>query len=192
MTRKKNYKPNQLLVAAICTFVFGAGFLGYSIKYYSGQGRNIASVPEPKNFEEELMRKIQVKEMSGSTKLSFPMKSAKGDELCAKYEEVSIRFAAEGVAISGKRPSISLHIDCKEVQNKEFAEFQIPNQQAAKRKPSSQEIPVDKAGLKVEFENVSWEWPDRWALEVVEYNSSSGNHAPIRPKYETDIKRIQW
>lgn len=190
--KQKTYYPNQLLAAAATTFFVGAGFLGYSITHFSGQGRNIASIPEAKNFEEELMRSIEVKKIGDNSKVVFPLKSAKGDSLCEKYEEVSIHFAAEGMSVSGKKPEIHLYLNCQEFVNKEFAEFEVPNQQVAKRKPSSQEVPVDKAGIKVEFKNVSWEWPDQWALEMVEYNSSSGDHAPIKPQYDSDIKRIHW
>ena len=191
MKRTKEVYSKNLLFLAVAIFLIGGLFLGVTLVQHHNPKRGIASDAEaPINIEEALMQKIQVANTGEQSNVRFPLVNESGDNICEKYDQITISFAAEGMAVNGDRPVIDLDLDCKLLGKKDYVDFAVPNQQKSKRKPSS--VKIDEHAISISFHHVTWVWPDTWALAEVEYKSEKGDFAPIRPKYQSDIKRIQW
>jgi hypothetical protein len=187
---KEDYSKNFLFVA-VAIFLIGGLFLGVTLIQHHSPSRGLASdAKAPINLEEALMQKIQVANTGELSNVRFPLVDKSGENVCKKYDQIAISFAAEGVAVNGDRPIVKLELDCKLYGEKAFVDFAVPNQQKSKRKPSS--VKIDEHAISISFHHVSWVWPDTWALSEVEYRSEAGDFAPIRPKHQSDIKRIQW
>ena len=172
--------------------MFGVGFLGITLKYFKVDKRSIASAELAKNSEEELMRSLTVNNKKGESTVEMKLVPKDGKHICKSYDEIQIIFAAEGMAVSGEKPQVSLHLDCTKFQDEVKVVFTVPNQQQSKRKPSSQEFSGNKEGMVVSFSNVQWVWPRSWALETVNFKSQEGDFAIIHPLVQSDIKRIVW
>ncbi|MGE3974993.1 MAG: hypothetical protein AB7F59_10760 [Bdellovibrionales bacterium] len=96
---------------------------------------------------------------------------------CDVYDRVILTFAAEGIAVSGDRPSLTVETNCEVSQDvSRLATIWIPIQEIKSGKPVDSELkltqPID---ISIKLSNMISEWPAEWVLSKVKlYNRKEG------------------
>ena len=185
--KQKDYQKNMIFVAAFLC-IFGSGFLYLSINNLVGP-RDIASVELEQGATADFVARIKIETQDDKSILNVPLQTSDGQSYCSKYSELKLHFHGN-IAVSGQKPEMLVSIICSRLKSEEFVKVEVLNQSLLKRSPSSDVDQESQEGVELVFNNVSWEWPDEWALSEVEFQGSLPES--YKPKTTSDIKRIPW
>jgi len=88
---------------------------------------------------------------------------------CDVYDRVTLTFAAEGIAVSGERPTLTVEADCEATSDaSRLATIWIPVGEIKNGPPVDAELrltaPTD---VLVKLSNMTSEWPSLWVLSKV-------------------------
>lgn len=112
------------------------------------------------------------------------------DFACGFYDQVEVDFDAEGVAVSGDIPHITVQTGCAVANNiNSFVPIRIPIAKLKAAPPSDSVYEFYNANvpLKVQMSNSPPDWPGQWVLTDVKLTSSQ-NPSRILHLQSSDIK----
>lgn len=114
---------------------------------------------------------VAQKEELGVSLGHFVTKNETGEKkfLCDVYDHVSLRFEAEGIAISGERPSLEVMGPCQVSENlNKMRPLYIPIAEIKAQPPADGELSFGQHKDQVyRVSNVSGQWPTTWVLTEV-------------------------
>lgn len=167
---------------ALC-FAFGlSAFFGVSDQVTTQ--RDPASLPN-KVFQITSLSSDQIKTHIMSKIKVFPTMAGKkgiqfsgfSSALCKIYPEVELEFKAEGVAVAGEIPTMTISSPCLSGQDpSEMAIIQLPVEKLLAEKPRSAEFAFTGFNTKLSFKNAADEWPKVWVLKTVNFKSAEGKN----------------
>jgi len=87
-------------------------------------------------------------------------------ELCEIYDDISLTFAAEGLAVSGMRPTITIESPCHPGRDPAYTQvIWIPIDQIKGEKPADLDLRyTTPSDIFVQLKNIPGEWPSYWVL----------------------------
>jgi hypothetical protein len=99
------------------------------------------------------------------------------DFVCGLYNHITLSFEAEGVAVSGEKPTLIIDAPCvvgTDINN--LAPIKIPYQQIKAQNPKSHDLSVQQDGgglLHIQSGNNSESWPNQWSLTQINLTQDS-------------------
>ena len=84
---------------------------------------------------------------------------------CRAYQKVILSFEAEGVAVNGEKPTMTVEGKCEySADLKKINPLWIPVAKIFGEKPSEGEFSDNNRAIKLKFSHVADEWPRQWVL----------------------------
>ena len=99
------------------------------------------------------------------------------DFVCGLYNHVTLSFEAEGVAVSGEKPTLIIDAPCTvggDINN--LAPIKIPYQQIKAQNPQSHDMSMEQDGgglIHIQSDNNSDSWPNQWSLTEINLTQDS-------------------
>lgn len=99
------------------------------------------------------------------------------DFVCGLYNHITLSFEAEGVAVSGEKPTLIIDAPCvvgADINN--LAPIKIPYQQIKAQNPHSHDMSLQQDGgglLHIQSGNNSDSWPSQWSLTQINLTQDS-------------------
>ncbi len=107
-------------------------------------------------------------------------------QLCDLYQNISLTFTAEGMAVSGSRPTMTIEGACVMATNSQSngqmtAPLFIPLDQIQQEKPADLELRyTTPSDIVVRLKDIPGEWPSYWVLtEIKMLNKKEGRSIAI-------------
>jgi len=101
---------------------------------------------------------------------------------CDIYNRVSMTFLAEGMAMSGDRPSLTIDASCEVGDNvNQMEPIWIPIAEIMAQKPGNMELQLNSPKpITLKFQNIESTWPTYWILsELKIYNRTDGRSISV-------------
>lgn len=96
--------------------------------------------------------------------------------LCKTYPEIEMQFQAEGVAVGGEAPTMTIKAPCSAGQDPaDIAAIQLPVSQILNQTPKNAEFRFNGYAARLEFSHAAEEWPKQWVLQKVQFKTNSGH-----------------
>jgi hypothetical protein len=92
------------------------------------------------------------------------------DFVCGVYNHITLSFQAEGVAVSGEKPTLVIDTPCGVADNiNSLAPIRVPFQQIKTQSPRTHELVLQQDGgpLHILSDNNPESWPKNWALTEI-------------------------
>lgn len=100
--------------------------------------------------------------------------------LCKTYPNIELQFVADGVAVAGEFPHMTVKVPCEAGQDPaEMASIILPIERILSEKPRNAEFHFDGYKTKFEFTNSSDAWPHTWILKTVLFKSEMGQNKVV-------------
>ncbi len=130
-------------------------------------------------IKQQLHRKIKIQTVqSGEKSLRLEGFSS---AICKTYSNIELYFEAEGMAVAGKAPQMTVKANCEAGQDPaEMASIIIPAALILAEKPRNVEFRFDGVQSRFEFNNSSDEWPRVWVLKSVQFKSDINGNKLVR------------
>jgi hypothetical protein len=92
---------------------------------------------------------------------------------CDVYDRVTLTFLADGIAVSGERPSLTVEANCDVASDvTRLATIWVPVGEIKNGKPVDSEIRVNEPSeVAVKLSNMVSEWPSTWVLSNIKLSS---------------------
>lgn len=114
---------------------------------------------------------IRVQESLGIELGHFALAKLTGEKIlaCQEFARVTLRFEADGIAVSGERPVMEVEGACEfSADMTKINPVLIPVDKVLAEKPGDGEIQYREGkGVTLRFHGVPEEWPTRWLLTSV-------------------------
>ena len=143
-----------------------------------GKVFQIASLTS-QQIKNQLVNKIKVQSIvSGEKTLRLDGFSS---ALCKSYSQIELQFVADGMAVAGEAPQMTVRTPCTPGQDPaEMASVTIPFEKILAEKPRNAEFHFDGFISKFEFKNTSEEWPRTWVLKSVQFVTGNNKSKLVR------------
>lgn len=130
-------------------------------------------------IKNQLVNKIKIQAtVAGEKSLRL---SGFSSALCKTYGHIELQFAAEGIAIGGEAPRMTIKALCQSGQDPaEMASIIIPIEKILLEKPKNAEFHFDGFTSRFEFKNTADEWPRTWVLKSVQFVSETSKSKLVR------------
>jgi hypothetical protein len=191
---------------AIGLFAF---WLGHRFAEKQNDSRTPAAIPRSFDFSHlagEPLRTAAVRQILNGTKVvtagslygvelgHFTMRNSGGVSVsaCDIYPQITMRFVAGDMAVSGDSPTMIINGDCALADNPAFIE-PLMFDYTEIRKTAVQEKSLRQPQAhhsNVEFENVSDTWPREWVLNAVEFVPVNQSDEKIKIEAEEIRKNL--
>ena len=126
-------------------------------------------------IQQQLSQKIKIQTVNNDQK-SLRLEGF-SSAVCKTYTHIELNFEAEGMAVAGMAPQMTVKGICESGQDPaEMASIIIPLSLILAEKPRNAEFKFDGYNTKFEFKNSSDEWPRTWVLKTVEFKSESNGN----------------
>lgn len=123
-------------------------------------------------IKQQLSNKIKVQAFSNGQK-SVRLEGF-SSAVCKTYSDIELNFEAEGVAVAGIAPQMTVKAPCEAAQDPaEMASIIIPLELILSEKPRNAEFRFDGFSSRFEFKHSSDEWPRTWILKAVHFKSGT-------------------
>lgn len=178
-------KLGTIFVLFAISFLFGYGMI-VRTAYWEPVNRDPAAVRQVSDFsnlsgtdltlamKKRLLEGASVVRMQSSLGVElghFAMAKLTGEKTlaCQEFEKVTLRFVADGVAVSGERPEMEVEGACEfSTDMTKINPILIPFDKIMTEKPGDGEIQYrDSKPVTLRFHGVSEQWPTRWLLTSV-------------------------
>jgi len=186
-----------------------AFWLGHHFAEKQNEIRTPAAIPRSFDFSHligEPLRTAAVRQILNGTKVitagdlyglelgHFTMRNSGGVSVsvCDIYPQITLRFVAGDMAVSGDSPTMIITGDCALADNPAFIE-PLMFDYAKIRKTAVREKSLRQPQAyhsKMEFENVSDTWPREWVLNAVEFLPADQNNEKIKIEAEEIRKNL--
>lgn len=101
--------------------------------------------------------------------------------LCKTYGQIELQFIADGIAVAGETPQMTIKAPCEAGQDPaEMASITIPIDKIMAEKPKNAEYHFDGFSSKFSFKNTADEWPRTWVLKTIQFVSGSEKSKLVR------------
>jgi hypothetical protein len=214
-TKKKKWSWSSFLlgalVAALATFIIHETkkeVMAWRTTTTVSRGRNPASIGKAYDFsglqgnllnqaaKQRLLDGLNIHKdlQSNSIQLgNFVLLNEQNqkDFVCGLYNHVTLSFEAEGVAVSGEKPSLIIDAPCTvggDIDS--LAPIKIPYQKIKAQNPQSHDISLqqeDGAFIHIQSGNNSDSWPNQWSLTQINL-TQDGSPSRILNINQQDIK----
>lgn len=133
--------------------------------------------------KKQLIQSHRLQDLNGEISFqlgNFVYEPREGDAsfICNEYDEIELIFLAEGMAVSGSRPKMSIISKCMVDGNSTYlSPIFIPYEEIMSQPAEDQRFDYyTQYNADIEFYNVSLVWPTSWSLDSVRiYNSHTMN-----------------
>jgi len=147
----------------------------FDVSELSGSALEVASQKALLNG----VQSIEAKENFGLTLGHFMTKGLDGrtDLVCRVYDRVRLTFQAEGMAVSGDRPSLTIEAPCKASANiNQMETIWIPVTKIQEESPGDFELKyIQPTEMTLKFNAIPGAWPQYWVLSSLRvYNREDG------------------
>lgn len=129
-------------------------------------------------IQQQLSRNIKIQPtISGQKVVRLEGFSA---ALCKTYPTVELDFVADGVAVAGEFPHMTIKAPCEAGQDpSEMASIILPVERILAEKPRNAEFHFDGFTSRFAFSNSSDSWPHTWILKTVSFKSDMGQNKVV-------------
>lgn len=197
----------------LVVFFIGFGLIGYQFVSRSKDStipRNPAAIPKTQYFDfsklesgdlEAASRKrllrgshlIARKNRIGITLGHFIMRDESGQSVmaCDYYDKIQMDFEAEGMAVSGDRPRMTIEAPCSAGEDQSVTRtIWLPLDEILANPPADGDISIlQEMNLVLSFKNLDFMWPEHWVLSKVRLLNQANNKRELLIERE-EIYRI--
>ena len=122
-------------------------------------------------IKQQLVHKVKIQTLAAGEKTL--QLDGFSSAVCKSYSHIELTFEAEGVAVAGLPPSMTIKAPCLPGQDPaNIAAVIIPFGKILSEKPRNAEFHFDGFLAKFDFKNSSDEWPKTWVLKTVHFKSA--------------------
>ncbi len=101
--------------------------------------------------------------------------------LCKTYAHIELQFVADGMAVAGESPQMTIKAPCEAGQDPaEMASVIIPIEKILSEKPKNAEFHFDGFNSRFTFKNTAEDWPRTWVLKTVQFVSDTSKSKLVR------------
>lgn len=130
-------------------------------------------------IQKQLSQKIKIQTISNDQK-SLRLEGF-SSAVCKTYSHIELGFEAEGMAVAGMAPQMTVKGICEPGQDPaEMASIVIPLSMILAEKPRNAEFRFDGYNARFEFKNSSDEWPRTWVLKTVDFKSETNGDKRVQ------------
>ena len=185
--------------------VFSVGFF-YS-KPYKVPKRQLASIP--KNIHTDYsdllggsLEKATINRLSSKLHVSYQTENInihlphfqmqvdgkRGRSACEHFQTIQVKILADGVAVSGKKPSLTLKSPCIIGENNYIQSLQIPMVMFSTIKPSQMTTrPVEYNQTLIFSSYMTDLWPESWLISEVSFIPQEKSDSQIKVKLDKPL-----
>ena len=107
---------------------------------------------------------------------------------CEHFQTIQIKIIADGVAVSGKRPSLTLRSPCIISENNYIQSLQIPMAMFSGIKPSQMITrPVEYNQTLISSSSMTDFWPDSWLISEVSFIPQKKSDPEMKVKLDKPL-----
>ncbi len=100
--------------------------------------------------------------------------------LCKTYSKIEVEFVAEGIAVAGEAPVMTIVAPCEGGSDpSEMASIHLPVAQILKEHPKDTAFSFEGFSTTVSFNHSADEWPRQWVLKKVIFKNISGDDKSV-------------
>lgn len=127
----------------------------------------------------QLVKKIKIQSVVvGEKSLQL---SGFSSSLCKTYGFIELQFIADGMAVAGEAPTMTIKAPCEAGQDpSEMASVTIPVEKILSQKTKNAEFHFDGFSPRFSFKNTADEWPRTWVLRTVQFISGNSKSKVVR------------
>ena len=112
----------------------------------------------------------------------------RGRSACEHFQTVQIKILADGVAVSGERPSLTLRSPCIISENNYIQSLQIPMVMFSEIKPSQMATrPVEYNQTLIFSSSMTEVWPNSWLISEVSFIPQKKSDTEIKVKLDKPL-----
>ena len=186
------------------TFVFSFGFF-YS-KPYKVPKRQLASIP--KNIHTDYsdllggsleratfkrLSELHVTYQVENINIHLPhfqmqVDGKRGRSACEHFQTIQVKILADGVAVSGEKPSLILKSPCIIGENNYIQSLQIPMAMFSEIKPSQMTArPVEYNHTLISSSSMTDLWPNSWLISEISFISQEESGSEMKVKLDKPL-----
>ena len=130
-------------------------------------------------IKNQLVKKIKIQSVVvGEKSLQL---SGFSSSLCKTYGFIELQFVADGMAVAGEAPNMTIKAPCEAGQDPaEMASITIPIEKILSQKAKNAEFHFDGFAPRFSFKNTEGEWPRTWVLKSVQFISGVSKSKLVR------------
>ena len=175
--------------ALLFIFVFSLGFF-YS-KPHKVNKRQLASIPKDihtdyselsggslqKATMERLSKELHITYQTEDINIHLPhfqmqVDGKRGRSACEHFQTIQVKILADGVAVSGEKPSLTLKSPCIIGENNYIQSLQIPMVMFSEIEPSQMTTrPVEYNQTLISSSSMTDSWPESWFISEISFIS---------------------
>lgn len=171
--------------------IFFVGAISLFARLRNG-GRSPAAIPSTFSWQDiENKQRKQILAVTDLIKKDSQFLLHIGDtveaSMCNRYQNVRVEFTAEGIAVSGNKPTLIFTTKCSKQAS--TIDLLLPMAEFQHKTASDQEFTfAANPGVKVRVENVIGFWPDRWLMsQIIFFNEPEGQKFSISRDYMREV-----